>query len=52
MCIPHESLGVDQEANRLPARKKGPMPITMRLYAPKSDALEGPWNPPVVKKGN
>ena len=43
------SPGVDKEANWLPA-PKGPFNLTMRLYAPKSDALTGKWNaPPVVR---
>ena len=43
------SPGVDKEANWLPA-PKGPFNLTMRLYAPKSDALIGKWNPPSVMK--
>jgi hypothetical protein len=50
--IQHEFPGADKEANWLPAPEKGPMPITMRLYGPKPEALEGRWNPPVVKKVN
>ena len=34
----NESRGADKEANWLPA-PKGPFNFTMRLYAPKSDAL-------------
>lgn len=45
----HESPGKDKEANWLPA-PKGPFNLTMRLYAPKSDALTGKWNPPPVTK--
>jgi hypothetical protein len=41
--------GADNEANWLPA-PKGTFNLTMRLYAPKSDALTGKWNPPVVTK--
>jgi hypothetical protein len=45
----NESPGKDLEVNWLPA-PKGPFNLTMRLYAPKSDALTGKWNPqPVVR---
>jgi hypothetical protein len=43
----HESPGADKEANWLPA-PTGPFNLTMRLYAPKSEALTGKWNPPPV----
>jgi len=43
------SPGADKEANWLPA-PKGSFNLTMRLYAPKSDALTGKWNPPPVTK--
>ncbi|MGH6827136.1 DUF1254 domain-containing protein [Methyloceanibacter sp.] len=45
----NESPGADKEANWLPA-PKGPYNLTMRLYAPKSEALTGKWNPPPVTK--
>ena len=45
----HDSPGKDKEANWLPA-PKGPFNLCMRLYAPKSDALTGKWNPPPVQK--
>src|SRR5271165_395024 len=41
------SPGADKEANWLPA-PKGPFTLTMRLYAPKMEALTGKWNPPPV----
>lgn len=41
--------GADKEANWLPA-PKGPFNLTMRLYAPKIEALVGVWNPPPVVK--
>jgi len=47
----NESPGADMEANWLPA-PKGPFNLTMRLYAPKRDALTGEWKPPLVKKIN
>ncbi len=45
----NESPGQDKEANWLPA-PKGPFNLTMRLYAPRSDALTGKWNPPPVRE--
>jgi hypothetical protein len=48
----NESPGKDREANWLPA-PKGPFNLTMRLYAPKAEALTGKWTPqPVVKTSN
>ena len=43
----NESPGKDKEANWLPAPKGG-FNLTMRIYAPKSEALTGKWNPPPV----
>ena len=45
----NESPGADKEANWLPA-PKGPFNLTMRIYAPKSEALTGKWNPPPVTR--
>jgi hypothetical protein len=45
----NESPGADTEVNWLPA-PKGPFNLTMRLYAPKSEALTGAWTPPSVKR--
>jgi hypothetical protein len=45
----NESPGMDKEANWLPA-PKGPFNLLMRLYAPRSEALTGKWNPPFVAK--
>lgn len=45
----NESPGKDKEANWLPA-PQGHFNLTMRLYAPKSEALTGKWNPPPVRK--
>ncbi|HWV52032.1 DUF1254 domain-containing protein [Pseudorhodoplanes sp.] len=47
----NESPGVDKEANWLPA-PKGAFNLLLRLYAPKSEALTGKWNPPVVTRVN
>jgi len=49
LLIQNESPGADKEANWLPA-PKGPFNLTMRLYARKSDALTGKWEPPLVRR--
>jgi hypothetical protein len=49
LYVQNASPGVGKESNWLPA-PAGPFNLTMRLYAPKSDALTGKWNPPVIKK--
>ena len=51
LYIQNESPGADNEANWLPA-PKGPFNLTMRLYAPKADALTGKWNPPAVTRSD
>jgi hypothetical protein len=45
----NESPGADKEANWLPA-PKGAFNLLMRLYAPRSEALTGKWNPPPVTR--
>ena len=49
LYVQNENPGQDKEANWLPA-PKGPFNITMRLYAPKQDALTGKWNPPAITR--
>ena len=45
----NENPGKDKEVNWLPAPKGG-FNLTMRIYAPKSEALTGKWNPPPVMR--
>jgi len=47
--IQHASPGPDRESNWLPA-PSGPLGITMRIYAPRPEALDGRWNPPPVRR--
>lgn len=48
--IQAKSPGKDKESNWLPSPDKGELGVTMRLYAPKPQALDGRWVPPVVNK--
>src|SRR5262249_17467743 len=45
----NQSPGTDKQANWLPA-PKGEFNLMMRLYAPRSEALTGKWNPPPVTR--
>jgi hypothetical protein len=47
----NESPGADKESNWLPA-PKGPFTLTMRLYAPRPEVLDGRWVPSPVKRTN
>ena len=46
--IQHESPGAGRESNWLPS-PKGPLGVTMRIYAPRAEALDGRWAPPPVQ---
>jgi hypothetical protein len=47
--IQHNNPGPDHEPNWLPA-PTGPLGITMRLYAPRLEVLDGRWTPPTLTK--
>jgi len=40
--------GAAQRANWLPSPAQGPITMTLRLYAPRPEALDGRWSPPPV----
>jgi hypothetical protein len=48
--LQHENPGADREANWLPAPKSGIIGVTMRLYIPKTEVLNGSWHPPGIRK--
>lgn len=48
--IQPDSPGADKESNWLPSTAKGKLGITMRLYAPRLEVLDGRWAPPAVKR--
>ena len=49
LYLQHESPGPERESNWLPA-PRGPLGVTMRLYAPKPEVLEGRWHAPPIRK--
>jgi hypothetical protein len=50
--IQHDSPGADKESNWLPSPASGQLGITMRVYAPKPEVLDGRWAPPAIKRMN
>ena len=48
--IQPESPGEKKESNWLPSPLSGTLGVTMRLYAPMAEALDGRWNPPAIKR--
>lgn len=50
LYIQHDSPGKDKESNWLPAPASGTLGVTMRLYAPMPQAIDGRWNPPPIRR--
>jgi hypothetical protein len=50
LYIQHDDPGGDKTSNWLPSPAGGTLGVTMRLYAPKAQALDGRWNPPAIKR--
>lgn len=50
LYIQADSPGSDQESNWLPSPSSGVLGVTMRLYAPKAQALDGRWVPPAIQR--
>jgi hypothetical protein len=50
--IQHQSPGADKESNWLPSPASGVLGVTMRLYAPRPEALDGRWSPPAIRRVN
>ena len=51
LYLQHENPGPQKESNWLPA-PRGPLGVTMRLYAPAPQVLVGRWNPPPIQRVN
>jgi hypothetical protein len=50
LYLQHEDPGPDNKSNWLPSPASGTLGVTIRLYAPKPQALDGRWNPPAIKR--
>lgn len=50
LYIQNESPGMDKDSNWLPSPAQGLLSVTLRLYAPKPQALDGHWAPPAVER--
>ncbi len=50
LYVQHENPGPDKESNWLPAPKSGALGLTLRLYSPKPQVLDGRWNPPAIRR--
>jgi hypothetical protein len=48
--IQPESPGADKESNWLPSPKSGAIGPTMRIYSPRTEALDGTWTPSALKR--
>jgi hypothetical protein len=49
LYIQRESPGADKESNWLPAPASGLFTMTLRLYWPKPEVLDGKWSPPPLR---
>lgn len=49
LYLQHANPGPDKQSNWLPA-PQGVLGVTMRLYAPHRDVVDGRWHPPAVRK--
>jgi len=50
LYLQHKSPGRERESNWLPAPKNGVLGVTMRLFAPQAEVLDGRWVPPALTR--
>lgn len=49
LYIQHDDPGADKQSNWLPSPQSGALGLTMRLYWPKLQVLDGSWAPPAIQ---
>src|SRR5206468_1733147 len=50
ILVQRDEPGPDVRANWLPTPERGPFSLTMRLYWPRPEALDGTWRPPALRR--
>ena len=50
IVVQNEDPGPQQRANWLPGPAHGPISMTLRIYAPRPETLDGRWTPPPVRR--
>lgn len=50
--IQHDNPGPDKQPNWLPSPPSGTLGVTLRLYAPRPEIINGRWNPPPIRRVN
>ena len=48
--LQHESPGKERESNWLPAPASGKLGVTLRLFAPAPEVVDGRWTPPAIER--
>lgn len=48
--LQHENPGKDRESNWLPAPASGKLGVTLRLFAPAPEVIDGRWTPPAIQR--
>lgn len=50
LYLQHENPGKDRESNWLPTPASGELGVTLRLFGPAPEAIDGRWTPPAIRK--
>jgi len=50
LFIQNQSPGAERESNWLPSPTSGLLGVTMRLYSPRPEVVDGRWAPPAIRR--